>query len=204
MHIKTGIWLITSINHHVEGNVLKMEGKNVTLRDYHRDTDDEDLFRWTNLAEWNYYDEPDKPFKKLDRETFETQIRSARSKSSTIKSNAHGWQIDTNDGRHIGWINYYDLDLKTKQAFIGICLPEEETWSKGFGSETIKILLDYMFNVLDLDKIKLATWSGNKRMMRCAEKCGFGGAILMPHRASYTVRGEPLERVVFSISRKNC
>jgi hypothetical protein len=38
---------------------MKITGRRIVLRDDPRPGDSEDLFRWLNLAEWNYYDEPD-------------------------------------------------------------------------------------------------------------------------------------------------
>ncbi len=53
---------------------------------------------------------------------------------------------------------------------MGICLPEEETWGKGYGTEAVCLLVDHLFDELELQEIRTATWTGNKRMMRCAEK----------------------------------
>jgi RimJ/RimL family protein N-acetyltransferase len=54
---------------------------------------------------------------------------------------------------------------------------------------------------MELEEVRTATWTGSKRMIRCAEKSGFKEIERMPHRAEYSVRGEPLERIEFSISR---
>jgi RimJ/RimL family protein N-acetyltransferase len=85
---------------------------------------------------------------------------------------------------------------------VGICLPEEETWGKGYGTEAVTLLLKHLFGRMGLEEVRTATWTGNKGMMRCAEKSGFGQAVRMPHRASVSVRGEPLKRIEFSVSRE--
>ena len=56
---------------------------------------------------------------------------------------------------------------------------------------------------LKLQEVRTATWTGNKRMVRCAEKSGFAVAKRMPHQAEVSVRGEPLERIEFSISQED-
>ena len=117
--------------------------------------------------------------------------------------NSHGWSIDSTEGQHIGWVNYYHLDEQAKRAYVGICLPEEETWGKGYGTEAVRLLVDHLFDEMKLQEIITATWTGNKRMVRCAEKSGFAVAARMPHRAEFSTRGEPLERVEFSISRED-
>ena len=180
---------------------MRLSGTRIVLRDERRDADDEDLFRWLNLEEWNYYDEPDKPFEGISREEFEKQVEQRRCRSREPSSNSHRWQIDTAEGRHIGWVNYYHLDEQAKRAYVGICLPEEDVWGKGYGTEAVRLLVDHLFHEMELVEVRTATWTGNKRMMRCAEKSGFQVMARMPHRAEYSVRDEPLERIEFSISR---
>ncbi len=84
---------------------------------------------------------------------------------------------------------------------MGICLPEEDTWSRGYGTEALSLWVDHLFRELGLAEIWTATWSGNRRMMRCATKCGLTERARLPHRQPYSIRGELLERVEFSASR---
>ena len=177
-----------------------IKGKYVALRDEKKDTDSEDFFRWRNLEEWQYYDEPDETFKSMSREKYEQQIKERKQKPEPPLKSSHTWQIDTIEGQHVGWVNYYQLDEQLGRAFVGICLPEEETWNKGYGTEALNLLLNYLFQKMGLKKVKTATWTGNKRMVRSAEKCGFEEYILMPHRVEYSVRGEPLERIEFTLT----
>jgi RimJ/RimL family protein N-acetyltransferase len=177
---------------------VKILGTRIVLRDERRDTDDEDLFRWLNLEEWNYYDEPDKPFQGMSREEFDKRREEWRRRPGKRSP----WQIDTVEGQHIGWVNFYHMDEQVKRVSIGICLPEEKTWGRGYGTEAINLLIDCLFGEMELEEISAAAWTGNKRMMRCAEKCGFREVARTPYQAEYSVRGEPLERIEFSISRR--
>lgn len=172
------------------------------LRDENRGTDDEDLFRWLNLEEWNYYDEPDKPFKGIIRKEFEKRLKERCRHLGEPSPNSHNWQIDTVEDLHIGWVNYYNLDDQSKRAYVGICLPEESMWGIGYGTEAISPLVNHLFVELELKEVRTATWMGNKRMIRCAEKSGFKEKVRMPHHSEYSIRGEPLERIEFLISRK--
>jgi RimJ/RimL family protein N-acetyltransferase len=179
---------------------VRLAETRVVHRDKRRDSDHEDLFHWLNLEEWKYYDQPDKPFTGISREEFNKQREEQRRRPS---SNSHGWHVDTAEGQHIGWVTYYHLDEQAKRAYVGIFLPEEETWGKGYGTEALRLLVDHLFDEMKLQEIRTATWTGNKRMIRCAEKSGFAVAARMPHRAEFSVRGEPLERIEFSISRED-
>jgi RimJ/RimL family protein N-acetyltransferase len=181
---------------------VKILGKHLVLRDERRETDDEDLFRWLNREEWSYYDEPDVPFVRLSREEFERRLQERRRRPGGPSPNSHRWQVDTVEGEHIGSVSFYHLDKPAKRAYVGVSLPEERTWGRGYGTEALNLLVDYLFDEMDLEEVRAATWTGNKRMMRCAEKCGFVEVARSPYEAEYSVRGEPLERIEFSITRQ--
>lgn len=182
---------------------MKISGRRVSLRDEPRAGDDEDLFRWLNMEEWKYYDQPDQPFKAISRAEFEQLLDQRRSRPTNVPETSHGWHIDTLDGRHIGWVNYYNLDEEARCAYAGICLPEEDTWGQGYGSEALGLLVEHLLGEMGVKEVRVATWTGNRRMMACAAKCGFHEIGRMPHRAVFSVRGEPLERVEFSFSKSD-
>jgi RimJ/RimL family protein N-acetyltransferase len=180
---------------------LKIEGQWIILRrDDPRDSDYDNLFRWLNLEEWKYYDQPDQPFQPISREEFDKRLEKQVERSSS-SSSSKGWWIDTVAGQHIGSISYYNWDQEEKSAFVGISIPEEENWGKGYGTEALSLFLNFLFDSMDLDTIRTATWTGNKRMVRCAQKAGFTNQKIMPHHSAISIRGEPLERIEFSLSR---
>ena len=179
---------------------MKIQGRRIILRrEDPRDSDDDNLFRWLNLEEWKYYDQPDQPFQPISREEFDKRFKK-ESEGSSSSSSSKGWHIDTVEGQHIGWVNYYNWDREEKSAFIGICIPEEENWGKGYGTEAVSLFLNFLFDSLGLNTIRTATWTGNKRMVHCAQKAGFTNQKIMPHPTSTSIRGEPLERIEFSLS----
>ena len=182
-----------------------IKGKQVILQD-ERESDPEDFFRWFNLEEWQYYDRPDQPFRPLSREQFEERARknkeSFEERAKDKSKPTPGFSIDDVTGRMIGWVSIYNWDDDEKATFIGIAIPDEEHWGKGYGTEAVSLFLNYLFEDFDLNIIRTATWTGNLRMVRCAQKAGFGNEEISPHRAQHSVRGEPLERIEFSLSRE--
>ncbi len=176
---------------------MQIVGKRVILRDETRETDADDLFHWRNLEEWNYYDEPDASFKPVSREEFMVK----QSQPKKIPTSSHRWQIDSVEGKHIGWVNYYHLDEQAGYAYVGIALPEPETWGKGYGTEAVSLVVDYLFRSLGLKSVRTKTWTGNRRMRHVAEKVRFKEIVHSPHRAPLSVRGEPLEFVEYAITR---
>ena len=175
---------------------LRITCNQIVLRDEKRNTDNEDMFRWLNMEEWNYYDEPDEAFQPTSREAFEARTKEPRKSVS----DSHIWQVDTPEGRHLGWVLYYQIDEKAGTAYIGICLPETDTWGKGYGTIALKLFINHLFNDVGLKDIRATTWTGNHRMRRLAEKCGFTEIGRSPHRVPVSVRGESLEFIHYCIS----
>jgi RimJ/RimL family protein N-acetyltransferase len=60
-----------------------------------------------------------------------------------------------------------------RAAEIGIGIGEPEARGKGYGTEAIRLLLDYGFGTLNLHRIELRVYENNPRAIRCYEKCGF-------------------------------
>ena len=105
---------------------MQIKGQRVILYDDARESSSEDFFRWFNLEEWQYFDTPDKPFQPLSREVFDQRARKNQERHEQRKKEAStgsasdkpspGFHIDTLDGEHIGWVNYYNWDPEEKSA----------------------------------------------------------------------------------------
>ena len=81
--------------------------------------------------------------------------------------------VDTDDGRHIGNIMYYDLDRRKGEAELGIMIGEKRYWSQGYGTEIVGVILAYLFKEIRLNRVYLHTLSWNFRAQRCFAKAGF-------------------------------
>ena len=81
--------------------------------------------------------------------------------------------VDTIDGAHIGNVMFYDIDMRTRQAELGIMIGDKDYWSRGYGTETVDLLLDHMFGEYDFDRVYLHTLSWNRRARRSFSKSGF-------------------------------
>lgn len=73
----------------------------------------------------------------------------------------------------IGNISLAHINEVNRTAELGIFIGEEKNMSKGYGTEAIKLLLDYGFNQLNLNNIMLKLLSFNSRAYKCYEKAGF-------------------------------
>ncbi|MFJ7734014.1 GNAT family N-acetyltransferase [Lysinibacillus sp. NPDC097231] len=72
----------------------------------------------------------------------------------------------------IGSCGVYAINWQNSTCFVGISIGEE--WQgKGYGTDTMKTLIDFIFNYISIQKIKLQVFSFNKGAIRSYEKCGF-------------------------------
>lgn len=64
-------------------------------------------------------------------------------------------------------------DIKNKQGEFGIIIGEKDYWGKGVGAEATKLMVDYSFNQIGLERIYLTTSEYNKNAIRLYKKFGF-------------------------------
>lgn len=55
---------------------------------------------------------------------------------------------------------------------IGIDICEPHLWGNGIGTNALRAFMNYYFENGE-EELYIQTWSGNVRMLRCAEKLGF-------------------------------
>jgi len=108
--------------------------------------------------------------------------------------------IETLEGVAIGRIVYEHLSMKDRNAELGIQIGEKDYWDKGYGTDAVMTLLNYLFNELQLHRVWLGTHSYNGRAHKCYEKCGFVREGV--HRESAFVRGEYHDGIFMGILRR--
>jgi len=73
---------------------------------------------------------------------------------------------------YIGGCGFNRINWQSRVATIGIFLGQP-FWNKGLGTEAVRILIEFAFGELNVNKIKLQVFSFNKRAIRSYEKNGF-------------------------------
>ncbi|HSB02114.1 MAG TPA: GNAT family protein [Anaerolineae bacterium] len=76
------------------------------------------------------------------------------------------------EDRYIGFLGMW-VDLIHSEAWVGLGIGERECWSKGYGTDMMKLCLRYVFTELCLERLSLAVHEYNPRALRSYEKCGF-------------------------------
>jgi RimJ/RimL family protein N-acetyltransferase len=72
----------------------------------------------------------------------------------------------------IGFFGLY-VDLIHGEAWVGIGIGERDFWSKGYGTDMMKICLRYAFLELGVQRVSLGLHEYNPRALRSYEKAGF-------------------------------
>ena len=81
--------------------------------------------------------------------------------------------IDLNNNKLIGTIGLDKFNWIERSAVLGIFIGDKEFRDNGYGTEAIKLLLEYGFKYLNLHSIRLDLISVNERAHKCYLKCGF-------------------------------
>ena len=91
-----------------------------------------------------------------------------------VRSQGHIFSIvDLETDELIGRCMLFDIDQVNRRAMLGIVIGEKDYRGKGYGQDATRLLLDYGFNLLNLNSIMLGTFSFNARAINCYKRVGF-------------------------------
>lgn len=80
---------------------------------------------------------------------------------------------DIKSSKYIGGCSINESDIKNRNCVIGIMIGDKEYWSKGYGSDALRTLLKFIFEEINMNKVKLKVFSFNDRAIACYKKVGF-------------------------------
>jgi [ribosomal protein S5]-alanine N-acetyltransferase len=88
-----------------------------------------------------------------------------------VSSNPFNWIIELK-GKYIGNARLIVSDHEVSARY-AIGIHDDSEHNKGYGTEVTKLILDYAFNVLRLQRVELCVLEYNTRAIACYKKCGF-------------------------------
>lgn len=100
----------------------------------------------------------------------------------------------------IGICGLLSVDKINRTSEAGIFIGNKKYWNKGYGTEAMNLLLDYSFNLLNMNSIFLRVHSFNERAIRCYKKCGFKEIGI--RREAYILGGTTYNQVYMDILAK--
>ena len=170
----------------VEGEVAR--GEKIVLRQKRR-SDAESDYAWRKDAELATYDAA-KPISTA----FEDYLALYEDDLAHATPFRRGFAVEDLDGRHVGNVMYYNIDVVKGEAEVGITIGDRRYWSRGHGTDAMNALVRYVFNATRLTRLYLKTLDWNVRAQHCFQKAGFvqyttsrrgnGNFILMELRRS--------------------
>lgn len=97
----------------------------------------------------------------------------------------------------IGRCLLFAVNSVDRCAMLGIAIGEREYRGKGYGTEAIGLLLDYAFNLLNLNNVMLGVFSYNTAAIRCYQKLGF--KEIGRRRQARLIGGKPYDVILMDI-----
>jgi len=96
---------------------------------------------------------------------------------------------DRSDNAPVGYTGFFRCDWGSRAAIFFITLFDPERKGKGFGGEATRLIVQYGFETLNLNRIQLHVWTGNTAGIKAYQKAGFQieGTLrqAMYHRSEY-------------------
>jgi RimJ/RimL family protein N-acetyltransferase len=77
------------------------------------------------------------------------------------------------DDIQIGTTSFVRIDWIGRMAVFYIAISQKENWSKGYGSEATRMMVDYAFATLNLNRIQLHVSTENEAGVKVYQKIGF-------------------------------
>lgn len=110
-----------------------------------------------------------------DKIPYPLELEEVREYLKKIRSDGNGYifAVETlADHSMIGTINVSGINWHHRYAYVGISL-DSELHNRGCGTDAMEILLRFIFEEMNLHKVKLEVFEFNPRAIRVYEKCGF-------------------------------
>lgn len=85
----------------------------------------------------------------------------------------HVFSIETLAGQLIGNCKLFHVDLRHRSAELGIVIGDKNFWGRGYGTDSVALLLAYAFDHLGLHRVMLRHLVINTRGHHAYIKCGF-------------------------------
>jgi RimJ/RimL family protein N-acetyltransferase len=72
----------------------------------------------------------------------------------------------------LGTVSLFSCDWINRSAVLGIAIYGPENWGKGYGSEAVRLVLDFAFKILNFNRVELETFDFNERAQTSFRKVG--------------------------------
>jgi RimJ/RimL family protein N-acetyltransferase len=146
-----------------------LEGNKVLLRPVRR-SDLQYFLRWYNDQEVTQYLSMYLPMTEMAEEKWIEDLGTIRARTDApfvIEA------VEADDVKPIGSTGLTGINAKDHNASFGIAIGDKDYWSKGYGTEAARLLVNYGFDQLNLHRVNSSAVSFNERSIRMHLKVGF-------------------------------
>lgn len=77
------------------------------------------------------------------------------------------------DDKPVGQTAFVRIDYVSRAAVFYIAIYDPECWSKGYGGEATRLMVDYAFDILNLNRIQLHVCAENVKGVEAYKKAGY-------------------------------
>jgi RimJ/RimL family protein N-acetyltransferase len=127
-------------------------------------------FRWNNDAELNRLDS-EAPHEEESFGAFKQRFERLCNEESP--SHRHFEIHDTVEESLIGVAYVAGISAHHRHALVGVTIGERDYWGRGYGRESVRLLLQYCFRQLDLHRVSAETFEYNTAWQDLVEGMGF-------------------------------
>ncbi len=105
--------------------------------------------------------------------------------------------VERHTDRAIGRCMLFAINTTDRTAEVGIFIGEKDRWGQGNGTEAMRLLLDYAFNLLNLNSVMLGVFDFNERAIRSYRSLGF--KEIGRRRQARIIAGRPHDVVLMDL-----
>lgn len=109
-----------------------------------------------------------------------------------------GFSVETLEAcRHIGSVSLRASAPESRSATLGIFIGDKQYWGGGYGTDTMRVVCRFGFEMMGLHRIELDVYAENRRALRVYEKVGF--SVEVCHREAHYKHGRRLDLITMGL-----
>ncbi|PID52744.1 MAG: GNAT family N-acetyltransferase [Candidatus Moraniibacteriota bacterium] len=174
-----------------------LKGKKVRLRPLEM-ADVDDIMEHINDVDVNYFISRETPITRTEEEQWVKEMCSGGKYPKDIIFGIYILDEKCKDDqRIIGTCGLHNIHWFSRFSILGISIFDKSVWSKGYGTESLNLLLEYSFRTLGLHRVKSCVYAYNERSLALHKKLGFVQEGV--ERSAIYKRGEYHDVVLFGL-----
>ncbi len=150
-----------------------LKGKRVTLKPLEMGDIDE-IMKHINDVDVNHFISRETPITRTEEEQW---VKEMCSGGKYPKDIVFGIYVSDgkckDDQRMIGTCGLHNIHWFSRFGILGISIFDKSVWRKGYGTESLNLLLEYVFAVLGLHRVKSCVYAYNEGSLALHKKLGF-------------------------------